>query len=176
MIQDYRPGRGWSRLVAVCLLAAAPLATIVATPTAGQDAAFGRDVWLSGANCADCHGWLADGIPEDPRSPKGANIRETILNQEQLIEIILCGRPGTAMPHFDPRAYTDQRCYGSTRAEMGDATPPQGDAALTRRHAVGLSLFLLQEFVGKGPPTFEDCTGLLGEANPRCALLPHRAN
>jgi mono/diheme cytochrome c family protein len=157
-------------------LLVAGVLTVFSTPGFAQDAAFGRGVWLSEANCADCHGWLANGIPEDPRSPKGANLRETVLTQDQLIEVILCGRPGTAMPHFDARAYTDARCYDLTAAQLGDAKPAQSDIALTRRHAVGLAMFILSEFAGKGEPTFEDCTSLLGEGNARCTLLPHRPN
>nr|HZY67678.1 c-type cytochrome [Devosia sp.] len=83
-----------------------------------QDAAFGRDVWTSQANCADCHGSMGDGNADDPRSPPGANLRETGLDEATLIEVILCGIPGTAMPHFDHRAYEDDRCYGMTREEM----------------------------------------------------------
>jgi mono/diheme cytochrome c family protein len=137
-----------------------------------QDANFGRQVWLTQANCADCHGWLADGINEDPRSPKGANLRETVLDAAQLAEVILCGRPGTGMPHFDARAYTDDRCYGLTAAAIGNAIPPAGAQALTARHARGLAAFILAEFVGKGAPTNGECVALLGEASQNCAKYP----
>ncbi len=153
-------------------MAGVAFAAAIATQASGQDAGFGRIVWLNEANCADCHGWLADGIPEDPRAPKGMNLRETVLDQDQLIEVILCGRPGTAMPHFDRRAYEDDRCYGLTRAALGDATPPTADFSLTRRHAGGLAAFILSEFVGKGPPTPEQCRALLGAENTRCAEMP----
>ena len=73
-------------------------------PALAQDATFGKNVWLSQANCADCHGWFGDGNAEDPRSPRGANLRETELDKDSLIEIILCGIPGTSMPHFDIKA------------------------------------------------------------------------
>ena len=141
-----------------------------------QDAAFGRDVWLRQANCSECHGWLANGQPEDPRAPKGANLRKTTLTADQIAEVILCGRPGTAMPYFDSRAYTDARCFGLTKAQMGDQMPDPATIALTKRHADGLALFILSEFAGKGDTTFEDCTGLLGAGNARCATLPKKAN
>lgn len=160
------------RRVAAGLLAALALSLVASTPSLAQDAAFGRSVWLSEANCADCHGWMGNGIPEDPRSPKGANLRETVLTQDQLIEVILCGRPGTAMPHFDARAYTDARCYDLTAAQLGDAVPPRADLTLTRRHATGLAMFILSEFAGKGEPTREACQSLLGAENARCAVLP----
>lgn len=154
---------------------AVTLATAFSTPAMAQDAAFGEGVWLHEANCADCHGWLANGVAEDPRAPRGANLRETTLTEEQIAEVIMCGRPGTGMPAFDPKAYTDARCYGVTRADLGDMTPAYADFTLTRRHATGLAKFILSEFAGRGEPTAEDCMELLGAENSRCALLPKRA-
>jgi hypothetical protein len=145
---------------------------VQSAPALAQDAGFGREVWLRQANCSECHGWLANGIAEDPRAPKGADLRQTALNQDQIIEVILCGRPGTGMPHYDMRAFTDDRCYGSTKEQLGDQTPPQASMPLTRRHATGLAAFILDEFAGKGPPTFEDCESLLGAGNARCTAYP----
>lgn len=156
------------------ILAAIAFSAAAAQPATAQDVSFGRDVWLKQANCADCHGWLATGIPEDPRAPKGANLRETTLTAAQISEVILCGRPGTGMPHFDQRAYTDARCYGQTKAQLGDAAPPQGVVALTKRHADSLAAFILAEFAGKGPPSREECITVLGTATPRCGNLPPR--
>jgi mono/diheme cytochrome c family protein len=153
------------------------LGMMAASATASaQDADFGRQVWLSQANCADCHGWLGDGNNVDPRSPRGANLRETTLDADQLAEVILCGRPGTGMPYFDARAYTDDRCYGLTREQIGDAIPPEGATPLTARHARGLAAFILSDFAGKGDPTQEECRALLGPEADRCAALPAAAN
>lgn len=144
------------------------LAALVAAPLAAQDAGFGKSVWVSQANCSDCHGWMGDGNNEDPRSPRGANLRETKLTAEQIAEVVLCGRPGTTMPFFDPRAYTDKRCYGVDRAALGDQVPDNGGVALTRRHADGLAAFILAEFAGKGAPTQASCAAILG-ASATCA-------
>ena len=144
-------------------------------PAAGQDAGFGRDVWLKQANCSDCHGWFGTGLPEDPRSPKGANLRQTKLDAARIAETVLCGRPGTAMPYFDQRAYTDGRCFGMTKEQMGENMPGLGGVALTRRHADGLAQFILNAFAGKGDPTFEECEGLLGAGNRRCPEFPRQA-
>lgn len=159
-------------------LALAFTGTILATGFASlggasaQDASFGRDVWTSQANCSDCHGSMGDGKADDPRSPPGANLRETELDEATLIEVILCGIPGTAMPHFDHKAYEDDRCYGMTRDEMDGTTPPVGPMALTKRHATGLARFILEELAGKGPPTQDQCVALLGSESPRCAQYP----
>jgi hypothetical protein len=152
-------------------IAALSLFSLAGT-AAAQDANFGRSVWLSQANCADCHGWLGNGVNEDPRSPKGANLRETVLDAAQLVEVIMCGRPGTGMPHFDPRAYTDDRCYGLTAAQIGDAIPPAGAQELTARHARGLAAFILAEFVGKGEVTNQECVALLGADSQNCNKYP----
>ena len=43
---------------------------------------------------------------------RAANLHETILTRDQMIEVIACGRPGTEMQHFDKYAYEDTDCYG----------------------------------------------------------------
>jgi len=64
------------------------------------------------ADCQFCHGIDGDGRG-DPRSPsRAANLHETCLNREPLIDVIAGGRPGTEMPHFDKYAYEDTNCYG----------------------------------------------------------------
>jgi cytochrome c553 len=163
-------GRQLAAAGAAVLLTAGVVAGFAAFAVA-QNADMGRNVWLALANCSDCHGWSGNGIPDEPRSSKGANLRETNLNQEQLAEVILCGRPVTAMPHYDPRAYTDDRCYGLTAVDLGGDKPPKADVALVRRHAVALAMFILEEFAGKGPATLEECMALMGENSIRCDLL-----
>jgi len=139
-----------------------------AIPASAQDVGLGRDAWLHVANCSECHGWMGDGAQEDPRAPRGANLRETKLNAEQIAEVILCGRPGTPMPAFDQRAYTDARCYGMAAGQLGNAEPTISQIPLTKRHAQALAAFILAEFTGKGAPTLETCTALLGAAAARC--------
>lgn len=154
------------RLVATVIAVAGT--SLAAGITSAQDLNFGKSTWLTQANCAECHGWMGDGVQEDPRAPRGANLRETTLTAEQLSEVILCGRPGTDMPAFDPRAYTDARCYGMTRAQIGDLAPPLAQQQLTKRHADGLAAFILSEFKDKGPPTCALCQALLGATADRC--------
>src|SRR6266849_4309048 len=84
-----------------------------------QDTSFGQRLYQDKADCQFCHGVDGDGRG-DPRSPgQAANLHKTILNREQLVEVIACGRPGTEMPHFDKFAYEDKSCYGRTAAEFG---------------------------------------------------------
>jgi hypothetical protein len=77
-----------------------------------QDGSFGERLFHDKADCQFCNGINGDGRG-DARSPgRAANLHETRLNREQLIEVIACGRPGTEMPHFDKYAYEDTDCYG----------------------------------------------------------------
>src|SRR5712691_9251576 len=91
--------------------------------TWAQDAAYGRRLFLEKANCDYCHGWAGDGAGQGQSPGGAANLRRSQLARDQLITVIACGVPGTAMPHFDELAYTDQRCYGMTEAELGSRKP-----------------------------------------------------
>jgi mono/diheme cytochrome c family protein len=105
------------------LLAAAALLFLSANLASAQDTSFGQRLFQDKADCQFCHGIDGDGRG-DPRSPgQAADLHKTILNREQLIEVITCGRPGTEMPHFDRFAYEDKSCYGRTAAELGNDTP-----------------------------------------------------
>src|SRR6266511_3876167 len=98
----------------------------VLTPTAASaadDFADGRRLYLDKAQCSYCHGWAADGAGEPQSNGGASNLRQSFLTREQLIEVIMCGRPGTPMPHYDEAAYTDKRCYGMTEAELGTSVP-----------------------------------------------------
>lgn len=136
---------------------------------------LGRQVWVSGSNCRDCHGVLGNGVADDPRSPNGANLRATSLDAAQIAEVILCGRPGTPMPYYDRRAYVDDRCYGATAADLGDQVPRQSSPAITARQANALAAFILASFAGKGDATLEECEELLGGSSTVCLPFPSAA-
>jgi hypothetical protein len=55
---------------------------------------------------------MATGVVIHARPVGLANLHQTRLNREQLIEVIACGRPGTEKPYFDKYAYEDTNCYG----------------------------------------------------------------
>lgn len=169
-----RQGSGSVRIVRNSVIGGLALLGIAAAagPAAAQGADIGRQVWLSQAPCADCHGWMGDGNNADPRSPRGANLHETTLTAEQIAEVVLCGLPGTGMPYFDEHAYEDTRCYGATREQMAGTTPNTGATYLTKRHATGLAAFILSEFAGK-PVTKAACVSLLGPDAQRCNELPN---
>ena len=88
-----------------------------------QYVSFGQRLFRDKADCQFCHGIDGDGRG-DPRSPgRAANLRQTRLDREQIIEVIACGRPGTEMPHFDKFAYEDTNCYGLKGKDLGADAP-----------------------------------------------------
>src|SRR5262249_32917604 len=178
-ISDFGGGGGLGRGVSKARRAAAFLAFIASmllTATASaadDDFAYGRRLYLDKAQCAYCHGWAADGAGEPQANGGAANLRDTKMNRDQLIEIILCGRPGTPMPHFDEQAYTDQRCYGLSEAELGGKTPslPPG-ATLQKREAAAVADYLLAKVIGRGVVTREECEEVYGAGARSCGQYP----
>jgi hypothetical protein len=139
----------------VCLAFGAKVATSHA-----DDFAFGRRLFLDKAQCLYCHGWAGDGAGEPQSNGAAANLRVSPLKREQLIEVITCGVPGKAMPHFDEEAYADRRCYGVTEAELGRDTPalPPG-SILNKRDRGGCRLSPRQ---GGWPRLGDNARGMRG--------------
>ena len=139
------------------------------TPAAG-DIGLGKRLYQDKATCGFCHGWSGDGAG-DPQSPgKAANLRETKLDHDQLVEVIRCGVPGgTAMPHFDKFAWTKgEECFGITEPDVGDKKPPNPTAGLQKREIEAIVAYLEAKIVGKGPPTVADCEEYFGQGSGRC--------
>jgi mono/diheme cytochrome c family protein len=116
-----------------------------------QDKSFGDRLFHDKAECQFCHGLDGDGHG-DPRSPgKAANLHETILNRDQLIEVITCGRPGTEMPHFDKYAYVDDdKCYGLAKADVGKDIPPDPlSTPLTKHEIEAVADYIIANYKGK---------------------------
>lgn len=143
----------------------------------GVDVEMGRQIWRAGANCRDCHGWAANGVQDVPQQPQGANLRATTLTPEQMAEVVRCGRPGSEMPYFGNNQWTAaNRCYGMTQAEAGTMMPVKGDNVLNARQLDSLVAFIFSEYVGKPPPTFDECTRAFGTEAARCGGYPRAGN
>jgi hypothetical protein len=154
-----------SAMAALCLLWAAP--------AFAQDFSHGRRLFLEKADCQYCHGWAGDGAGGGQSPGGAANLRKSQLDRANLITVIRCGIPGTAMPHFEEEAYTDQRCYGMTEAELGSRAPPlPPSTTLPRRDIEVIADYLLAKVIGRGPVTREECFETLGERVRSCSDLP----
>jgi len=144
---------------------------VVGSATAGsqEDFSYARRLYLDKAQCSDCHGWAGEGAGEGQSNGGAANLRQTRLNRAQLVITIMCGRPGTAMPHFDEAAYTDKRCYGTTEAELGKNTPalPPG-STLQAREAEAIADYVLAKFAGRGAATRAECEETFGKGARAC--------
>ena len=155
----------------LAILAALVLALV--TPLAAQtsaDIGLGKRLYQEKATCGFCHGWAGDGAGDPLSEGKAANLRETKLDHDQLVETIRCGVPGgTAMPHFDKFAWTKgEECFGMTEADVGDKKPPNPTAGLQKREIEAIVAYLEAKIVGKGPPTVADCEEYFGQGSGRC--------
>jgi len=152
---------------------AAVIAAGSVTASADDDFSYARRLYLDKAQCSYCHGWAGDGAGEGQSNGGAANLRQTRLDRAQIVIAILCGRPGTAMPHFDESAYTDKRCYGVTQKELGSRTPalPPG-STLQAREAEAIADYLLAKFVGRGPATRAECEESFGKDARLCGEFP----
>jgi hypothetical protein len=153
-------------------LATALLAMLLECPVDADDFDFGRRIFQDKAQCVFCHGWAGDGAGAPQSSGGAANLRETKLNREQLIEVISCGRPGQAMPRFDDQAYAEKRCYGGvTEAALGQDLPPLPPGSLLQlREIEALVDFLQAKIINRGPITRDECLEAFGERAARsCA-------
>jgi mono/diheme cytochrome c family protein len=150
------------------LLPACPLASQPADGTA-----YGRRLYHDKAQCSFCHGWAGDGAGEPQANGAGANLRQSHLDREQLVEVIMCGRPGTPMPHYDELAYTDRRCYGVTEAELsGQVAAPPPSGPLQKREAEAIADYLLSRVVGRGEVTRAECEEMFGAGARSCSHHP----
>ena len=160
-----------STAAAVALAIALGLAMPAAAQTASSaDVGMGKRLYQEKATCGHCHGWAGDGAG-DPLSPgKAANLRETKLDHDQLVQTIRCGVPGgTAMPHFDEFAWTESEdCFGMTAADVGDKKPTGPTAELSKREIEAIVTYLEAKVIGKGPPTVADCEEFFGAGSLRC--------
>ncbi|MFO1183284.1 MAG: cytochrome c [Bauldia sp.] len=140
-------------------------------PPDARTIAQGATIWKEKIGCNNCHGWSGNGVPDDSRMPVGANLRDTKLNREQLVEVIKCGRPGTGMPHFDARAYTDPRCYGVTAEQLGNKVPPEWGASLIPREIDALVAYMETRVIGRGPLTKAECEEYFGAGAQVCTTF-----
>jgi mono/diheme cytochrome c family protein len=151
------------------------LAALISRPAAAQNAPtaeearlleFGKEIFKSKAVCQYCHKWDASG--DQGYGGNALSLRATHLTPEQLADVVKCGRPATGMPYHDRFAYTDKRCYGHTREEMGKDMPPAGNDFLSTREVEAVVKYLFAKAVGRGPATYEDCVDFWGKDTRQC--------
>jgi len=151
----------------VAALAATPArAQATLSPEEARTLEYGKEVFKTKATCQYCHKWDASG--DQGYGGNALSLRKTQLTPEQMAEVVKCGRPGTGMPYHDRFAYTDKRCYGYTREQMGKDMPPAGNDFLSNREIEAVVKYLFATDVGKGPATYEDCVDFWGKDTKQC--------
>src|SRR4030081_2406055 len=159
-------------LVAAAALAAT-MTALAAQPA--DPAAYGRRLYHHKAQCSFWHGGAADGAGEPQSNGGAANLRQSFLNREQLIEVIRCGRPGTPIPQHDQLAYPDKRCYGVAEADPGAQRPaPPPSTTLQKREIEAIADYLLAKVIGHRPVTREDCEEMFGQGARSCGQYPNK--
>jgi len=127
---------------------------------------FGKDIFKTKATCQFCHKWDASG--DQGYGGNAPSLRKTTLTPEQTAETVKCGRPGTGMPFHDQFAYTDKRCYGLTRADLGNDMPPEPNAFLAPHEIDAVVKYLFATDVGRGDSTYDDCVAFWGKDTREC--------
>jgi len=147
--------------------AAAPLARAetALSPEEARTIEFGKEIYKVKANCQFCHKWDASG--DTGYGGIALSLRKTALTREQFIEVIKCGRPMTGMPYHDQYAYTDKRCFGMTREDLGKNMPLLGES-LSAREIDAVVKYLYARAVGRGEATYEDCVDFWGKDTRQC--------
>jgi len=152
----------------LAFLAAATASARAQAPLSPEDARtleFGKEIYKIKANCQFCHKWDASG--DTGYGGVALSLRKTALNREQFAEVIKCGRPGTGMPYHDQYAYTDKRCYGMTRNDVGKNMPLLGES-LSPREIDAVVKYLFAKAVGRGESTYQDCVDFWGTETRQC--------
>ena len=149
-------------------LAAASASAHAQAPLSPEEARaleFGKEIYKVKANCQFCHKWDASG--DTGYGGVAFSLRKSALTREQFSEVVKCGRPATGMPYHDQYAYTDKRCYGMTREDLGKNMPLIGES-LSAREIDAVVKYLFAKAVGRGELTYEDCVDFWGTETRQC--------
>ncbi len=130
-----------------------------------SDLALGKKVYKK-ANCIGCHKWHGGG--GGGYGGAALSLRETFLDEEQLIEVIACGRPTTGMPAFHRKAYKTYNCYDMTIAELGEDKPPKPASRLSDADIARVAAYVLAKIKGQGDMTKAQCTDFWGDGAREC--------
>lgn len=142
--------------------------TVSAQGTASQgQAAPGKRVFQQ-ANCMGCHKWHGGG--GGGYGGNALSLRATQLERNQIVETVLCGRPGTGMPYFQRDAYDgdEHPCYGLGRQDLGKDMPVAGGTFLRPNEVAAVTDYVLAEIKGKGEPTYAECSAFFGQGARVC--------
>jgi len=151
-------------MVAAVTEAAAP-EEMLAESGGSSDLERGKKIYKK-ANCIGCHKWHGDG--GGGYGGAALSLRETFLDQEQLVEVIACGRPTTGMPAFHRKAYKTYNCYDMTMDELGEDKPPKPVKRLRDADIARVAAYVIAKIKGQGDMTKAQCTDFWGDGAREC--------
>jgi mono/diheme cytochrome c family protein len=159
------------RIAAATIVAACAVASLAAraqtlSPDEERTIVFGREIFKTKATCQFCHKW--DGSGDQGYGGNALSLRKTQLTPPQMAEVVKCGRPHTQMPYHDRFAYTDKRCFGMTRDDLGNDMPPAATESLQPREIDAVVKYLFAKVVGRGASTYEECVEFWGAGTREC--------
>lgn len=155
---------GFVRAAVVGLFAGLLVAGWAASATAQVNSLPAGASVYKRAGCIVCHKWHGMGGPGYGGTP--INFRETILDLDQLIEVISCGRPGTGMPYHLKGAYKNYDCYeGMTLEDLGEYAPGAARQQLSYRQVKQVAEFIIDHFKGRSNEVEKaDCELFFGQS------------
>ena len=158
-------GHGQSRMPLLAALISVVLAGAwAAHATAEPGKAHPGIVLYKTVGCMSCHKW--HGMGGSGYGGTAINFRETFLDRGQLIEVVSCGRPGTAMPAYHKEAYRGYDCYdGLTPEDLEELMPGRPPLTLSRRQIKHLADFIIEHFKGRSNEVVKsDCRIFFGDS------------
>lgn len=151
----------WVKL-GVAISAAWILGAAISTPAAADPndeaaVARGLQVWRDVAICRYCHGWDAKGALVEGYPP-ATPLVNTILERDQLIEAVACGRPRPGMPRHRVDAWTKAyECYGMVKEDIGTDYPdPPQRRYLSAREIEDVVDYVIAVYKS-GEMTYDNC-------------------
>ncbi len=171
--------RAVRRIAACAVLLACAAASLAAaraqtapSPEDERVIAYGREIFKTKATCQFCHKWDASG--DQGYGGNALSLRKTQLTPAQMAEVVKCGRPHTQMPYHDRFAYTDKRCYGLTRADLGEDMPPAATESLQPREIDAVVKYLFAKAVGRGESAYEESVEFWGSDTRECEPMKEK--
>lgn len=155
-------------LVLPALVAGLALASSAAWAQSARTSAGEGDLAVFKKACSGCHKWHGGG--GGGYGGEALSLRKTQLDQDQVVEVVRCGRPGTGMPYHLRGAYDTVKCYDSLKGDMGTSMPPETAVFLRAPEIDAVARYVVTQLKGKGEPNLDECTAFFGATSRACDI------
>ena len=130
---------------------------------------LGRKVYKTTAICQFCHGWTGTGGMPGDEGAAGPSLVATLLEHEDIVDVVRCGRPSSGMPRHSKKAWSeDAPCFGMLEAEVGNDLPPTPEKSWLRDEQLNaVAAYIVTVFKGKGMD-LEECEKFFRQGARQC--------